>query len=344
MGNNIKNVKNFNDIDYVGKETVESLHTNKQESVSPKVETSAVKTKMEEPRKVNRSIPQADERFVPLDLPSNYVFYDYDELRVRKFNIRDAAKLTNASDLKSYVSFRDAIQCCINQDVDNLTLGDFKFICYWLRANSFPKTPITVEWTSKYGNRLVTPVLKNQITTLVTDITKEQFKEWQDKGFDVPRMKFSEVYDTDLDSEGRFLYDNGIYFKGDTWKEKIDNLMNYTEENGLDGILILNEFDKLIEHGVEEKVMVLDTKFDVDEYKKKLKNKIVTIVNTMERLVANTEDYEVLESLKYKLEAELTSILEKEAKGEVVQAEPEPIFLEMGPDELLSPLQSKRNN
>jgi len=285
------------------------------------------------------NIQTPNNNFTALALPSNFVFYDFDSLHVRKLSIRDAAKLTKASAQANYKSFKEAIQGCIDRDIEVLTYGDFRYICYWLRVNSYPSTPITIEWTSKYFNKNISTVLKDDVTTLLCDMTKERFKEWQDKGFDVPRMKFSNAFDKEVDEETAFIYKNAIYFKGNTWEEKMNNLDNYIMSNGLDAVKVINKFDKELEHGVEEYVTVIDLKFDVNEYKAKLEDKIKRFAVTLSKMEnKESKEYLVLEVIKEEAQSDYEKLLDKMSKQEVVQAEPEKIFLDLGPDELLSPL------
>lgn len=322
-----QNPTNINDLNIVG---FNQMQVNKEAESTP--DNSLLNA--------GSNIQKATNNFVALDLPSKFVFYDFKDLHVRKLTIRDAAKLTRASTQANYKSFKEAIQGCIDRDVDVLTYGDFRYICYWLRVNSYPATPITIEWTSKYFNKNVSTVLKDDVITLVTDMTEESFKKWQEKGFDVPRMKFSDAFDKESpDKEESFIYQNAIYFKGDTWEEKFKNMDEYYAENGLDAVNIVKELDKEIEHGVEEYVTAIDTKFDVNDYKAKLEDKLKRLNATMVSM-ANKEspEYVMLELVSEQTEKDYSDLMKKLKKGEVVRAEPEKIFLELGPDELLSPL------
>lgn len=325
---NKQSIMNFNDLDYVGKEQVENqIQEVKDNSLETKSEAKFV------PSEIN-------DKFQSISLPSGFIFYDFDTIKVRKFEIRDLAKMYKVVQNESYKMFKEVIQGCVDIDVDKLTSGDFKYICYWLRLNSYPKSPMTVEWKSKYGNDNVAQVRKVDLQVLAPDITKEQLAAWRAEGFDIPTLKFSNVFDNDkLSDDEDFLYSNAQFFQGKTWEEKIKTMESYLEKNGLEALNKTKEFDDLIDHGVKEELTVVDSKFDPEDYRKVLENRI----EKMKKAVLNVDDVTSSEATMLNLmldttEKELAELVRKLDSGEVVQADPETIFLEMDSAEFLSPL------
>ena len=330
---NIPGMK-FEDYDYVGKKEIEAQEN---KNASPVKE---MNTKEEAPFIPN--IPLDDTRYQSVNLPSNFIFYDFDNIRVRKFELRDLSAMQKVVKTASNKLFKETIQRCVDRDINLLTPGDFKYLCYWLRLNSYPRSPMTIEWTSKYGNKNVTQVYKENITVLAPDITKEQLKQWRDRGFEVPVLKFADIFDEkDENSEDEFLYSNAQFFKGNTWEEKIKTCEDFVNQNGLEALKEVNTFDELIYHGVEEELTVTDSKFDPQDYKKNLETRI----NKLKLVISNVIDVEseeaaMLNLLVDNLQEEYATLIKKLDAGEVVQADPETIFLEMEASEFLSPLLS----
>lgn len=329
-------VENIENRQYIGQDQEQLL--DQQDSDTDQVITSPSK-----PAYIKNDV---DDRFQSTSLPSGFKFYDFDSIMIRKFEIRDLSKMYQVVTTGSYSLFKQVIQGCINVDVDLLTPGDFKWICYWLRANSYPKTPIHVEWVSKYGNKCVSTVTKDQITTLAMDTDDRTLEQWKQKGFVAPTLKFTDVFENgSLSEQDQFIYTNAQYFKGDTWEQKINTMEQYLNANGLEGLNDVKQWDSLIEHGVEETLTVTDLNFDPEKYLSLLKEKITKTVGVAKSLTdQQSDDYILVTSTLKALKKEYKQISDKISKGEEVRPEPETIFLEVGPYELLSPILTKSNH
>ena len=328
---------NFNDYNYIGKAEIEK---NLEENQAPVEQELPVVT----PK--NPDVPQANDKFMSVSLPSGFIFYDFDTIKVRKFELRDLSKMHRVVKTGSDKLFKEVIQGCVDKDINLLTPGDFKYLCYWLRLNSYPKSPMTIEWTSKYGNENITQVYKDNIKIFGPDITKEQLQAWRAKGFEVPILKFSDIFDEEdeEDSDDDFLISNAQYFKGNTWEEKIATCENYINTNGLESLADVNAFDKLIYHGVEEELTVTDAKFDPQVYKKTLKERIQKLKLVTNNIIDTEADEAAMFNLMLERLKEEYKELDKRLKaGEVVQADPETIFLEMEASVFLSPILSAVN-
>ena len=325
---------NFNDYNYIGKAEIEKNLQEVQDNTDQDLPISSAESP---------DIPQSNDKFMSITLPSGFMFYDFDNIKVRKFELRDLSKMHRVVKTGSDKLFKEVIQGCVNKDINLLTPGDFKYICYWLRLNSYPKSPMTIEWTSKYGNENITQVYKDNIKLFGPDITKEELQVWRSKGFEVPVLKFSDIFDEEgkEDSDDDFLISNAQYFKGDTWEEKIKNCENYINTNGLESLADVNTFDKLIYHGVEEEITVTDAKFDPQVYKKSLKERIQKLKLVISNIIdVESEEAAMFNLMLERLKEEYKSLDKKLKAGEVVQAEPETIFLEMEASVFLSPILS----
>lgn len=321
----------FEDLDYVGKEVVKDLE--KQAAAKEQVLETNQEAKLTTP-------VEANDKYQSINLPSNFIFYDFDTIKVRKFEIRDLAKMHRVMQNESIPMFKEVIQGCVDKNINLLTAGDFKYICYWLRLNSYPKSPMTVEWRSKYGNESVAQVRKTDLTVLAPEITKEDLEAYRSKGFEVPTLEFSSIFDGDISDDDDFLYSNAQFFKGKTWEEKIQNLENYTNENGLESLQDVKQFDDLIDHGVKEELVVYDPKFDPEVYKKTLEEKIQKLQSRMTIVEPGTTEESMIGLLLDTNEKELAQLVKKLENKEVIQADPETIFLEMDAIEFFSPLLS----
>lgn len=323
-----ENIMNFNDLDYVGKDIIEN-----QEAVV-NISKDSLQTKNE----AKFSPTEINDKFQSISLPSGFMFYDFDTIKVRKFEIRDLAKMYKVTQTESYKLFKEVIQNCVDHDINQLTSGDFKYICYWLRLNSYPKSPMTIKWKSKYGNDNVAQVRKSELQVLAPDITKEQLEEWEAEGFCVPTLEFSSVFEEDLSEDDEFLYSNAQFFKGKDWKEKIETLNSYLDRNGLDALQKVKDFDDLVDHGVKEELTVVDSKFDPDNYKNFLQEKISKLKKAVLSIDVSSSDAQVLNLMLDTMETELATLVKRMDSGEVVQADPETIFLQMDAAEFLSPV------
>lgn len=321
-------ITKFEDLDYIGKDVVENLEkqaNTKEEVLETKEEAKLI------PNPVN-------DKYQSVNLPSNFRFYDFDNIKVRKFEIRDLAKMHRVMQNESESMFKEVIQGCVDRSIKSLTPGDFKYLCYWLRLNSYPKSPMTVEWRSKYGNESIAQVRKTDLTVFAPEITKEQLEDYRSRGFEVPTLEFADIFEEDLSDDDEFLYSNAQFFRGETWEEKISNLEKYTEEYGLEALNEVKKFDDLIDHGVKEELVVYDPKFDPIDYRKSLEDKVSKLKNRMTLVEPGTSEEAMLGLLLDTNQKELAQLVSKLEKGEVVQAEPETIFLEMDAIEFFSPL------
>lgn len=86
---------------------------------------------------------------VSADLPSQFVFYPYDTLSVRALTVQEAKKIFQAQTMKSMRIMVEAVSACLQPDRSafDLTKGDFYFLLYWLRIQSFKKSPYVLSFT-----------------------------------------------------------------------------------------------------------------------------------------------------------------------------------------------------
>lgn len=93
--------------------------------------------------------PTYPERMMTLEpmLPSNYLVYDWPtKLRIRTLRLEDVESLISAAHQDDEFLVADTIGRCIDQPVGDLTIGDYYYLLYWLKLNSFTKSPMLIKW------------------------------------------------------------------------------------------------------------------------------------------------------------------------------------------------------
>lgn len=111
---------------------------------NPSVErSSAVETGTE------TSLAAKDPRYTEIGcvLPSEMIFYPFDTLSIRPLNLLELKKLYQANKLESTQMILETLSSTMDQSAFRLTEGDFKFIMYWLRINSYKRMTYSVKVT-----------------------------------------------------------------------------------------------------------------------------------------------------------------------------------------------------
>lgn len=90
-----------------------------------------------------------DPRYIHIgDLPSGGLCYECPEdVFVRYITVQEMLVLNMGAILRDPRHILRAVQLCTNVDIKTLTDGDFYYVMAWLRLHSFPKAPVTSEWT-----------------------------------------------------------------------------------------------------------------------------------------------------------------------------------------------------
>ena len=76
------------------------------------------------------------------ELPSRFAFYVYNTLSSKRFGTPEVIKLAEGTDFEDFRMIVDCVSAVIDPDKSayDLTLGDFFYLMYWLRINSFKKS------------------------------------------------------------------------------------------------------------------------------------------------------------------------------------------------------------
>ena len=208
----------------------------------------------------NVKTPSAGPEYTRVEPPSHFVPYDFDNLQIRKLNVRDLSKIYQATTDESFSVLVDSIDDTINQNVRELTIQDFYFILYWQRIHSYPKSPFSIVWDSRYGNKNEFQVNDTNLTFKEINSTKEDYQQFKEKGLDLPRVSDTEILEMeDLSKQDQFMAERAKFLTGNSMKEKIQKLENHQDLTILDDI---SSFNETFQHGVEETVEVYDKKFE----------------------------------------------------------------------------------
>lgn len=79
-------------------------------------------------------------------LPSEFVSYAWKDIQVRRFNVQEIRAIVRARTSGSMRHLIRALDATITRPVTDLTVGDFWYLMYWHRLNSYKKTPFTIHW------------------------------------------------------------------------------------------------------------------------------------------------------------------------------------------------------
>lgn len=202
-------------------------------------------------------------------LPSKGIPYEFGEVFIRPLTTTALSKLSAASKNKSYSMLVDALDACINVDIRDLTPQDFTFVMYWIRLNSYPNTPISVPWKSKYGNEDTYTLAKTNMEIIELDMTKAEFEaNWKSQGLCFPTVRDVEIqFTATIADDDRWRVEMSQYvaplveFNPKTYvQDKLDAF----EALGVSIVEAIKEFSGKMEHGVVETARVVDRHFSPD--------------------------------------------------------------------------------
>lgn len=104
-------------------------------------ESTAIRSQSTE---IPQSVPSVVEKnadYIQLDLPSNFIFYEFKSLAARKIRGGEQAKINRSSREQSMLHLVEAISATLEPGVSafDLTVPDFYWLLYWHRQNSYTK-------------------------------------------------------------------------------------------------------------------------------------------------------------------------------------------------------------
>ena len=197
-----------------------------------------------------------------LALPSNGIFYNFNSVTIRPFKAPELALLYKAKKNRDITLLNDTVSKTINVDIRQLWPVDSRWVMYWHRWNSFPKTPYLASWESIYGNNNKTKISMSDVNITPLKMTSEEYNAWYMKGFKIPTVRDTEHLDTFRDKiseEDLWLYERALFLRGDNLHEQKKILD--TDDNSVDILYRIKEFSQLIAEG-----QILETAKSRDEH------------------------------------------------------------------------------
>lgn len=267
------------------------------------------------------------------ELPSRCVPYDFSEVFLRPLSFKMLGKIHAANVSKSYTMLLDALSNCISQDIRDLTPEDLTFIMYWIRDNSYPRSPLKFRYETRYGNEIEFSVKKSSLEIIELEMTKEEYKEYQKQGLCFPTVRDAELLFGDaVDPDVRYLLEYAQYIKltpeelrATEEDEELEDYEAYSQKKidkiendlGLDILFVIDNFSTKIKHGVVERAIIRDPKFKPNEAAEYLKNKALEVRERIINIPAITHSSDFDETvamflkLAEELEEEAADILNK---------------------------------
>lgn len=234
-----------------------------------------------------------DARWVRQDFPSRHLAYDGQDIYVRPMEIIDLSRTSAASRSGNFTQYLDALAKCISIDIRALTPPDFNFFLYWLRMNTFPTAPMTIKWTSKYGNECEFRVQQTNLEIIELEMSRSEYSNWVARGIGLPTVRDMELITGDgIPEEDKWRSELAQYVVTPISdpKEYLASKLQILENMGPQGYLDIQEFAKKIEHGVVERAKVRDTKFEPEKAIAYLRSTADDLEESARKLVANGLD------------------------------------------------------
>jgi hypothetical protein len=280
---------------------------------------------------------ESDYSYERLELPSNGFLYP-NEIFIRPLSVPDlidlhpARKKDPVTNSYNQTLMLDVLSRTVsNIDIRDLHIGDFRFIFYWLKINSFTKTPLNINFTSKYGNRNKATIKKSDIN--IETLDDEAIVEYIEKGYKAPTIREGEEFQSYLLSYPEaererleYMFSYVQFVQGDDLQGKIDNFYNLTPDDMYDIV----QFSKLLnKYGVIEVVEVVDQHFEVDKALELLKSEKAELDEFDINSVNNDAFYNAVLEKKKEINDELNRINDLISKGKEVRPTKEKIAFKL---------------
>lgn len=223
-----------------------------------------------------------------LDLPSNFKFYTQKSFESEKLKVSNISEIYEAQVKKSTRSLVTALQKLTKFPLPDMLVEDFHWYIRQLAITGYSKQTRTFEWTSKYGNTVLSEI---DITSFVVHELRDDFE--LPPGYRLPTMKdFYEI--EELDSIAKtWLYTQAQYIDAPTWEQRIARLDN-------DKLEFIKQLQAL-RFGVDEYAIVYDYEFDINSWLEKCKKSKTLLQDEKEfnkEYLALKEEIEYWESVK----------------------------------------------
>lgn len=195
---------------------------------------------------------------------------------------------------KALTMIIDALSPTIrDMDIRDLTVPDWHSHLYWLRLNSYPRSPFTVPWTSRYGNDNVSRVNSSHFEFEELEMTREKYAAWRKRGITFPTLRDMEMLtDPELNSATRWTitYAQYIHIDGPITNDLMKRKIAMLEKGGPDLIAEINEFATEMSHGVVEQIKVRDDKFEINSAIEYIEKEVELLTDALNAALDKSDD------------------------------------------------------
>ena len=208
-------------------------------------------------------------------LPSGGVFYGGKKsVSARFLTLEQVAAISSAIEIKDKAAQNKAISnilrpCVLDFDYLNLTSADAYFLRYWLRINSYPRTPYMVTWVHSEPDGREYPVLSTVSQTNLEIKELDPLTQILDKRLDWVRVRDQIEMDELTDPAEKYIAGLASMMTGATLQTKMEAARRMPAEI----IEVVNEHITKCNHGLTE-IALLTGEIEVDGVLKEVQSKV----------------------------------------------------------------------
>ena len=192
------------------------------------------------PSRIPLTVQPAENRVITaahsdITLPSECVAYEWKDIQIRRFTVNEIRGMIRARTSGNLRHLIRAVDGTITRPITDLTTGDFWFIMYWHRINSYKKTPFLLSWTCTNHDHLarvengevaketlkqVMQVTNSNLNTVQIDVSKYQAKAMEIEAEYQVKVTPQRLVDfiAALEEEEELLYQRKLALKRDEAK------------------------------------------------------------------------------------------------------------------------------
>lgn len=208
-------------------------------------------------------------------LPSGGVFYGGKKsVSARFLTLEQVAAISSAIEIKDKAAQNKAISnilrpCVLDFDYFDLTSADAYFLRYWLRINSYPRSPYMVTWIHSEPNGVEYPVMSTVTQTSLEIKEIDPLTKITDKRLDWVRVRDQIEMDDITDPAEKYIAGLASMMVGDTLQAKMELARHMPAAI----IETVNSHISAYNHGLTE-IAFLTGEIEVDGVKKEVQSRV----------------------------------------------------------------------
>ena len=183
------------------------VHLNRPASPAPRPAAASGSTPRAEQTPVDSSGEVLGSEWTRMDLPSNFVPYEWPDLSLKLFFPIDHAKIARAVRYQNTSLVLDVIASTSSRDPRDWTFNDLQAALVWHKRNSYVNTAYTVRWQSRYGVQGTQSVTSTDVRETRMTKTREEYLEAKRAGYALATCRDIESFSTITDEDTIYLFD-----------------------------------------------------------------------------------------------------------------------------------------